>query len=455
MTEVESDGPTLPDVLGRIGLHDHLCSIYESPEERLNAPVRSIQMGLGRGEKCIYVADENTVGEVIDTLRAVGTDIDAAVKSGILTIANKSGTYLRQGRFEPDEMIRFWTDAVNAATGAGFTGLRVIGDVTWALGVHPGALRLIEYEAKLNHFVHDYPVVVTCQYDRRRFAPEVILNVIRTHPILAYGRLVCNNPYYVPPQEFLATDHAEMEVERLLANILDRENANKELRELSGRVLRIQDAEHRRIARELHDSIAQELAAVSMNLDELQKRIEGRDRAADNLLADSIALVEQCNREIRTVSHLLHPPLLDELGFERALDNYVKQFAARSGIATTLDIAPDLGRLPGAIETALFRVVQESLGNIHRHSGSPIAAIRIGRDAATVTLEIRDEGRGFPREEREGIQAIFARAGVGITGMRERLEQLGGELKIDTSERGTTVRAAVPLATRRTVKRLS
>ena len=108
----------------------------------------------------------------------------------------------------------------------------------------------------------------------------------------------------------------------------------------------------------------------------------------------------------------------------RALHNYIEQFAERSGIATTLDIAPDLGRLPGAIETALFRVVQESLGNIHRHSGSPIAGIRIGRDGATVTLQIRDEGRGLLPELRGGTQRLTARAGVGITGMRERLRQL-------------------------------
>jgi signal transduction histidine kinase len=440
-----SDGPRLLDVLGQIRLHDHVCLIYESQEERLAVPVPSIRTGLERGEKCIYAADEKTASGVIEALHAMGIDVDEAVNSGRLTVASEKDTYLRDGHFEPDKMIRFWADALEPAIASGFSGLRVVGEAPWALGGDLGTGPFIEYEAKLNYFVRDHPVVVTCQYDRNRFSPEVILHVIRTHPIVIYGSFVCSNPYYVPPEEFLAPNHTEMEVKRLLANIRDREQANKALRELSGRLFRMQEEEHRRIARELHDSIAQELAAVSMNLSQLQKRIEGRDLITDNLLSDSMALVEQCNREIRTISHLLHPPLLDELGLRRALQDYIEGFAGRSGIVTTLDVAPDLGRLPAAIETALFRVVQESLGNIHRHSGSTTAAIRIRPDAGTVKLEIRDEGGGLPPGLRQGIKEMTVPVGVGIAGMRERLRQVGGQLEIDSSDRGTTVRAIVPL----------
>ena len=182
-----------------------------------------------------------------------------------------------------------------------------------------------------------------------------------------------------------------------------------------------------------------------MNLGELQRRIEGRDLITDNLLSDSMAMVEQCNREIRTISHLLHPPLLDELGLRRALQNYIEGFAGRSAIVTTLDVAEDLGRLPAGIETALFRVVQESLGNIHRHSGSTTAAIRIRLDAGTVRLEIRDEGGGLPPGLRQGIKEMAVPVGVGIAGMRERLRQVGGQLEIESNDRGTTVRAIAPL----------
>jgi signal transduction histidine kinase len=443
--EAGSDGPRLLDVLVQVGLHDHICLIYESQEEQLAMPVPSIRMGLERGEKCIFVAPEKTASDVNEALHAIGIDVDDAVKSGRLAVASQEDTYLRNSHFEPDRMIRFWADALEPAIASGFSGLRVVSDMSWALGGDPGTGPLIEYEAKLNYFVRNHPIAVTCQYDRNRFSPEVILNMIRTHPIVIYGNFVCSNPYYVPPEEFLAPNHAEMEVKRLLANIRDREQANKAMRELSRRLFQMQDEEHRRIGRELHDSIAQELAAVSMNLGELQRRIEGRDLITDNLLSDSMALVEQCNREIRTISHLLHPPLLDELGLRRALQDYIEGFAGRSAIVTTVDVAEDLDRLPAEIETALFRVVQESLGNIHRHSGSTTAAIRIRRDAGTVRLEISDEGGGLPPGLRQGNKELSVPVGVGIAGMRERLGQAGGELEIESSDRGTTVRAIVPL----------
>jgi signal transduction histidine kinase len=441
--EAGSDGPQLIDVLRQIGLHDHVCSIYQNREEQVAAPVRSIQIGLERGEKCLFASDRKTVSDVVEALYAMDIDVDEAMNSGRLTVAGAEETYLRNGRFEPDEMNRFWEEVLEPAMASGFSGLRLMGESPLALGRDPGARAFMEYEVKLNHFVRDHPMVVTCQYDRNHFSPEVILNAIRTHPIVVYGNFVCNNPYYVPPEELLAPNRAEMEVKRLLAIIRDREQDNKTLRELPGRLLQTQEEERRRIARELHDSIAQELTAVSMNLDQLQKRIEGRDLMADNLLSDSRALVEQCNRDIRTISHLLHPPLLHELGLKRTVESYIEGFAARSGIVTTLDMASDFGRLPAEIEIALFRVVQESLGNIHRHSGSTIAAIRIRRDARTVTLEIRDEGRGFPTGRRKRITEISV--GVGIAGMRERLRQVGGQLEIESSDRGTTVRAIVPL----------
>ena len=443
--EAGSDDPRLLDVLVQIGLHDHICLIYESQGEQLAMPVPSIRMGLERGEKCIFIAPEKTLRDVNEGLHAIGIDVDEAMNSGRLAVASQEDTYLRNGHFEPDRMIRFLADSLEPAIASGFSSLRVVGEMTWALGGDLGTGQLIEYEAKLNHFVHDHPVAVTCQYDRNRFSPEVILNVIRTHPIVIYGNFVCSNPYYIPPEEFLAPNHAEMEVKRLLANLRDREQANKALRELSRRLFQMQDEEHRRIARELHDSIAQELAAVSMNLGQLQKRIEGPDLITDNLLSDSMALVEHCNREIRTISHLLHPPLLDELGLRRALQDYIEGFAGRSAIATTLDVAEDLDRLPAEIETALFRVVQESLGNIHRHSGSTTAAVRIRRDAGTVRLEISDEGGGVPPGLRLRNKEMSVPVGVGIAGMRERLRQVGGQLEIESSACGTTVRAIVTL----------
>ena len=226
----------------------------------------------------------------------------------------------------------------------------------------------------------------------------------------------------------------------VIRDITERRNAEDAVRQLSGHLLRSQDEERLRIGRELHDATGQELAAVAMNLGLVQQRCAGRDVAADNLLADSQAILENCQRELRTLSYRLHPPVLDEVGLAGAVQEYAEGFAERSEIKVTLEVSPDLGRLSADTERALFRVVQESLGNVHRHSGSLTAGIRIAREGAEVILEVADQGHGF-EIRRDGT---VSKVGVGLTGMRERMRQLGGRLVIESSGRGTTVRAIVP-----------
>ena len=238
------------------------------------------------------------------------------------------------------------------------------------------------------------------------------------------------------------TDHAGtiVQLAGVVRDITERKQAEDEVRQLSGHLLRSQDEERRRIGRELHDATGQELVTVAMNLGLMQQRSAGRDVTADNLLADSQALIEQCQRELRTLAYQLHPPVLDEVGLVGAVQEFATGFTQRSGIKVTLDAHPALGRLPAETERALFRVVQECLGNVHRHSGSPTARIRIARQAAEVILEVSDQGRGLSMRG----DGTVPNAGVGLAGMRERVRQLGGRFEIESSGRGTTVRAIVP-----------
>jgi PAS domain S-box-containing protein len=222
-----------------------------------------------------------------------------------------------------------------------------------------------------------------------------------------------------------------------------RQNAEAEGRELTCHLIQLQDEERRRIGRELHDSTAQELAAVGMNLGLVLQRNEGRNATDDALLSDSLAIIDQCNREIRTLAYLLHPPLLEDVGLAAATREYTSGFSQRSGIQTSLDVSPDLGRLPPVTEQALFRMLQESLGNVHRHSGSHVAAVRLWRENGHVTLEVKDQGHGLPPDMITGEGGKLAKVGVGIAGMRERLRQLGGRFSIESSAQGTTVRAMV------------
>jgi PAS domain S-box-containing protein len=227
----------------------------------------------------------------------------------------------------------------------------------------------------------------------------------------------------------------------LVEDITERRQAEAELRELSGQLLRLQDDERQRLARELHDTTAQELAAISMNLAVLKARAPELKAGAQAVLAETAALTDRCASGIRTMSYLLHPPALDALGLAGAGRDYADGFARRSGIRVDLNISDDLGRLPAEIERALFRVLQESLANIHRHSGSRTASICLTRTTGQIRLEVRDTGHGMNISA--GLPA--GGLGVGIPGMRERMRQFLGQLNIESDAQGTCIIAIVPL----------
>jgi two-component system, NarL family, sensor kinase len=214
-------------------------------------------------------------------------------------------------------------------------------------------------------------------------------------------------------------------------------HASRGLKELSGRLLQIQDEERRRVARDLHDSAGQMVTALDLELGSLTEDIRKSAPQLTGKIESAQELVQQLHREIRTTSYLLHPPLLDEAGLNSALSWYVQGIAQRSGIGIQLDISEGFGRLPRDLELAIFRLVQESLTNIHRHSGSKTAAIRLLRSGESVFVEILDEGKGIGDGRLEKI--LEGGSGVGICGMRERLRQFGGELQIESGARGTRV----------------
>lgn len=557
----------LSEVLGTLSVHDHICVVYETPEQQSGTAVPFVKMGLERGEKCLYLADKNTATTLLNTMRAESVDVDAAFGKGMLSIADYYRVSLKKGYFDPDEMIRYLAGNVREAKAAGFSALRFAGDMTWVLEGDPGVERLMEYEARLNRFMAEHDAVCLCQYDDKRFAPEIILQVLRTHPLVIYGGHVCKNPYYVPPEEFLKPNQKSLEVQRWLDNIrsyekveralraardeweqsfnaipdyicivdtsgailranksmrdrfepihgnlvgLDyrlvywgakqpdpaapweaalsgeapasfetklptadgwylvssyplygdkhqrrgaifmvrniskRKRTEEELRRLSGRLLRFQDEERRKIARDLHDSTGQDLVVLAATLGQLHLSVPSSNRKARKLISESQALADECIREIRTLAYLLHPPMLDESGLDDAIRDYVEGFSKRSGIRVKLDLPPDLRRMPREIELSLFRVAQESLTNIQRHSGSHQAKIRIVRDPKSVTLEVSDKGRKISGSGRKSTRRFTSGVGVGIPSMNERVRQVGGRLEIELGSAGTTVRVTIP-----------
>jgi signal transduction histidine kinase len=242
----------------------------------------------------------------------------------------------------------------------------------------------------------------------------------------------------------LKTAHDELE-QRVLARTEELAQKTEEVRELTGRLLKLQDDERRRLARELHDSTGQMLVAMKLALEQMSE--ESKGQPLELLVAQTIAINEEMSRELRTMSYLLHPPLLDEVGLPSALRWYTEGFSQRSGIAVDLQISPDFGRLPDGMEIALFRVVQECLTNIHRHSGSATANIQLSRNRDAVQIEIRDSGNGVSPERRHENKVI---PGVGLMGIQERMRQFGGRVEITSQSNGTQVIATIPLSTRPT-----
>src|SRR5512144_2270074 len=226
-------------------------------------------------------------------------------------------------------------------------------------------------------------------------------------------------------------------------DITEVKRAQEALARLSSRLIQVQDEERRAIARELHDTTAQNLLAITLNATRLRERLSGASESARRILAETLGLAEQCLQEVRTLSYLLHPPLLDEVGLASALQWFAEGFSERSGIDVEVRVEENVATLPREIATTLFRVAQEALSNVHRHSESPLARIALHRTEQAIRLDVIDGGRGLRGqiEPSTGAQAV----GVGICGMRVRLEQLGGRLDIQSSPSGTCVTATVPI----------
>jgi len=239
------------------------------------------------------------------------------------------------------------------------------------------------------------------------------------------------------------SDHSRqvaLEHSQLQSVILQR---TAEVQTLSQRLLKVQDEERRKLSRDLHDSTGQTLAALKISVSFLEEHCK-QDPSTMLLTSEVAALADQAIEEIRTMSYLLHPPLLDEVGFACAAEWYVEGFAKRTGVNVRLDFATTQERLPIGIEIALFRVLQESLTNVHRHSGASEVSVCFYHQLKKIVLEIRDDGSGIPAERLARLRETAAETGVGLAGMRERMNELNGKLEIESDGHGTTMRAILP-----------
>jgi PAS domain S-box-containing protein len=267
--------------------------------------------------------------------------------------------------------------------------------------------------------------------DRSRFWANVIITAVRDSAgeLLGFSKVTRDFTERMLAQKFLEESRQKLR------------ESEKSLRDLSLHLLRTQDEERRQIGREIHDSLGQYLSVLKMKLDAMSSSPPTAEESTQ-----CANLVEECVKEVRTISYLLYPPMLEEMGLKSAIPWYLEGFSKRSGINTTFHIPDDFERLSRDAELVLFRVLQESLTNVQRHSGSETADIRLSQRDHSVTLEVTDRGKGLPTAILEhGTQDWMGSLGVGLRGMSERLRQLGGSLDISSSESGTRVRATVPI----------
>ena len=283
--------------------------------------------------------------------------------------------------------------------------------------------------------------------DGSRFWANVIITALKDESgkLLGYAKVT---------RDFTERMQTEKALEREVAERRAAESrlqtSEQSLRELSLHLLRTQDEERRRIGRDLHDSLGQYLAVLKLKLDSIASQIGQEQREMAQEFGQCLRLMEDSIKEVRTVSYLLYPPMLEEMGLKSAIPWYLDGFSNRSGIKTTFEVQPGFDRLPRESELALFRVLQEGLTNVHRHSGSPIAHVRLLSKDGMGILEIVDEGKGFPSGPlAESGQEWMAGLGIGVRGMNERMRQLGGKLELATGHNGTTLTAIVPAGTSR------
>jgi signal transduction histidine kinase len=279
----------------------------------------------------------------------------------------------------------------------------------------------------------------------------VVLTAIRNSAgeLIGFAKITRDFTDRMKAQEELRRANVELMKEVMERKVAELKLASSEtsLRELSRHLLRSQDEERRRIGRDLHDSLGQSLAVLKMNLDSLQMSLATKkDGSIAQMLEPCVLLAEEALREIRTISYLLYPPMLEEMGLKSAIPWYLEGFSKRSGIHTSFVVEPEFDRMAPEVELAFFRILQEALTNVHRHSGSTTANIRLAINNGDAVMEVRDEGKGIPTNllEQSG-EDWMGSLGVGLRGMNERMRQLGGKLDVASTEKGTKVTASVPV----------
>ena len=408
--------------------HDHLALIYEDETEQFAAAVPFIEQGLERGERCMYIADENSKAEVLAAMRDAGVDVDVAMASGTLTLHTKQDTYCRNGEFDPDDMIAFIESAIEEAVEE-YEALRITGEMTWIFGENPCVADLVEYEGRLNRLIPDENCIALCQYNRERFPPEVLRDIVRTHPHLVYDSTVCHNYYYTPPEEFFGPDRPAHEVDRILGTLRDRTTATVELRERE-RALQRQ--------KERLESFASMLAHELRNPLSIAQIYQ--ERAADG---DPDAAAEVATALDR-IEEMIDVLLVTARGGDSNVEREPVPLAAATADAWEslstegATLAVETRRTLHTDPVHLRHLLENLFRNAVEHGGEDVT-VRVGDVPDGFYVE--DDGAGIPEAERRvvfdaGYTTAADGIGLGLTFVAQLAETYGWEWSVVESDAG-------------------
>jgi signal transduction histidine kinase len=421
----------------QIGPADHVCTLYEQRDDEVAIAVAYIRAGLDRGELCVCVVDDG--GESIrDALASAGVDIDAEMRKGRLAFFEKP---LAQG-LQTRDMLWKIEQYASGSRKAGHAGFRIVGEMSWALGGDVKALAEFEARLNLNRVWERHACAGLCQFDMRRFTPEALREMIIVHPLVVMGDRICRNPYYVAPEQYLSPDWPLHEANWMMTNLERLQQSQDSLRasqeryrSLSRRLMQQQEHERSALARELHDHLGQSLVVIWQNLQAIEDELPPASRAR---VPESTQIIKKMFEQVRTLAFDLRPSLLDEFGLVEALRNLVTRHGERAGVRASFTSTPTDARAPVEIETACFRIVQEALANVARHARARHVEVTLTAQDVALEVKVRDDGVGFNVER--------LRPGLGLMGMDERAELVGGSVDIESVPcAGTTVRARFPL----------
>ncbi|MFB6121946.1 MAG: MEDS domain-containing protein [Haloferacaceae archaeon] len=429
----------LVDALDALDVHDHLALIYETRDEQLDAVIPFVHQGLERSEKCIYIVDDNTAETVFDAMRADGIDVDDAIDADQLVVTGTERSYLRDGYFDPDEMFDFLADAEATAKAEGFDALRVTGEMTWTLGGDPGTDRLMEYEARLNDFLDDHDVLAICQYNRERFADDVVVNVIRTHPKLIYNYAVLDNFYYEEPETFLEGAQSSA-VERMLRSLAERNYVDQQLTEQRER-LSVRN-------RVLRHNLRNDMTILLGQAELLRDRVDPEHRdLVETILDVGNRLVERSNQLRRIDATLAGEPELETHRLSELLAPVTETLETEFPDASvTVDVDDDPEVYATAhLGTAIWELVKNAVEHNDRREPQVDVSV-VEPDDSTVEVRIADDGPPIPEHIRQlvageaDIDPLYHSEGLGLWVTNWLVNRALGRIRFEANDaRGNVV----------------